>query len=568
MEYRQSQIVDVIGELNRNIYLPAIQREFVWDTKRIEKLFDSIMSGYPIGSLLFWKVKEENKDQWTVYEFIRDYNAEDPHNEIANLKGVNKDIFLVLDGQQRLTAFNIGLRGSYRYRRYRWRVCKLYLNLLKAPVPEEEDPEELAYGFELRESENTDKGLDELWYPVGRILDFEDAEEAKEDIKQRIDKLPEEMKSTANKLIGRLHNRIHTAKTINFYEENTQYYDKVLNIFVRANSAGKMLEYSDLLLSTATAKWEHLDARKEVQEFTDDINDIGPKFNFGKDFVLKGCLYLTEDLPIRYKVSNFTSANLIKIENNWNDIKTYISTTVRLISTYGLSEKNLVSPLSILPISYFLMKKGSPNFDKLTDDIGLRIQGQIRDWLVIALLKNAFGSASDNKLKNIRDVLNTLDSFDSFPTQAINKELNIESSFSDAEIEDSLSYSYQGRYTFLLLSLLQPEAAWKPYAFHEDHIFPKSEFTTARLQNRGYDKAKIGEYQKYYNSVLNLQLLSDADNLAKSSMPYDEWIRSRDQKYRERNLIPEIEDYSMDSFLTFIDKRKALLYSRLKEKKY
>ena len=40
--------------------LPAIQREFVWPTDRIERLFDSLMRDYPIGSFLFWEVQSEN----------------------------------------------------------------------------------------------------------------------------------------------------------------------------------------------------------------------------------------------------------------------------------------------------------------------------------------------------------------------------------------------------------------------------------------------------------------------------------------------------------------------------
>jgi uncharacterized protein with ParB-like and HNH nuclease domain len=36
--------------------LPAIQREFVWDTGQVARLFDSLLRGYPIGSFLFWKV--------------------------------------------------------------------------------------------------------------------------------------------------------------------------------------------------------------------------------------------------------------------------------------------------------------------------------------------------------------------------------------------------------------------------------------------------------------------------------------------------------------------------------
>jgi hypothetical protein len=71
-----------------------------------------------------------------------------------------------------------------------------------------------------------------------------------------------------------------------------------------------------LLLATATAKWETLDARNEIHEFTDSLNKTGTGYAFGKDFVLKASLYLTEDLPVQYKVKNFSRPNLLKIEAN------------------------------------------------------------------------------------------------------------------------------------------------------------------------------------------------------------------------------------------------------------
>ena len=40
MEYRPIRIVDVISDINKDYYLPAVQREFVWEPARIEKLFD------------------------------------------------------------------------------------------------------------------------------------------------------------------------------------------------------------------------------------------------------------------------------------------------------------------------------------------------------------------------------------------------------------------------------------------------------------------------------------------------------------------------------------------------
>ena len=44
----------VLGIKNNEYVLPVIQREMVWDYEQIEQLFDSIMSGYPFGSMLFW----------------------------------------------------------------------------------------------------------------------------------------------------------------------------------------------------------------------------------------------------------------------------------------------------------------------------------------------------------------------------------------------------------------------------------------------------------------------------------------------------------------------------------
>lgn len=64
------------------------------------------------------------------------------------------------------------------------------------------------------------------------------------------------------------------------------------------------------MLATVTAKWETLDARSEIHHFTDSLNEIGTGYNFGKDFVLKACLYLSEGLPIQYQVKNFTRKNL------------------------------------------------------------------------------------------------------------------------------------------------------------------------------------------------------------------------------------------------------------------
>ncbi len=565
MEYIPVRISDIIRQVNHDIYLPAIQRELVWGTDRIERLFDSIMADFPIGSFLFWRLEQKNKDEWPVYEFIRDFDGESPHSPPANLTGIAKDITLVLDGQQRITSLFLGLRGSYRYFYYRWRKTRLYLNLLKPPTPNEDNPEELTYGFDFRESDGSDDGKPQLWYLVGRILEFEDAEDAKADMKPRLAALPEDQRENANKLIGRLHNRIHTTLVGNYYQEKSQDYDKVLQIFVRANSAGQPLEYSDLLLATATAKWETLDARSEIHNFTDSLNQIGNGYTFGKDFVLKACLYLSERLPIQYRVKNFTRKNLRTIEANWEAIKEYLSVTVRLISRFGFTAKNVVAPLALLPIAFYLMKRDNTSFDTSSQAEDALAQIAIRKWFIFSTLKNAFGGSSDTTLTRLRELLNTCGPTTPFPADNLYKSLGIEPSLNEAEIDRVLEYGYQGRYTNLALSLLYPDRDWKDAVFHEDHIFPQSEFQVRALKKRGYDDDKVQSYLARYNILPNLQLLTDSENLSKNATPFEEWIQTRDVEFRKRHLIPDLPTYGFDTFREFFAARAALIRESLKK---
>ncbi|MEQ9190974.1 MAG: DUF262 domain-containing protein [Alphaproteobacteria bacterium] len=564
MEYIPIRVSDIVRHVNRDWYLPSIQRELVWKTDRIERLFDSIMADFPIGSFLFWKLEQKNKDEWPVYEFVREYDEEDPHNSLANMAGIQKDITLVLDGQQRITSLFVGLRGSYRYFYYRWRKTRLHLNLLKEPVPNDENPEELTYEFSFRENAESSGERQEFWYPVGHILDFEDAEDVKSDMREALVGFTDAQKDNANKLLGRLHNRIHTTLIGNYYEEKSQDYDKVLQVFVRANSAGQPLEYSDLLLATATAKWETLDARSEIHNFTDSLNETGTGYKLGKDFVLKACLYLCEALPIQYKVKNFTKTNLLIIESNWESIKDALACTVRLISRFGFHSKNVVAPLALLPIAFYLLKRGNPNFDTSSNIDDAEAQVAIRKWFVFSTLKNAFGGSSDTTLTRLREILKGYESDAPFPADELSISLEIEPSLSEAEIDRVLEFQYQGRYTNLVLSLLYPDRDWKDAVFHQDHIFPQSEFAIRPLRKRGYDDAQVQQYLSGFNTLQNLQLLTGSENMYKNATPFDEWLKTRDATFRSRHLIPDLPSYGFDHFVEFSKARTELIVSTLK----
>jgi len=569
MSYVSKTISETITDyLNRNTFLPAIQREYVWSTDSIEKLFDSIMCGYPISSFLFWKIREERKNDWIAYSFLNDFDKSDPHNDVANLAGVNQDIYLVLDGQQRLTSILIGLKGSYKFFYYRWYKTKLYLNLLKKPS-NNDNPEELTYQFSFRENANPNPKdpNPQFWYLVGNILDFNSASQARQDIREKLQAqtISDELRENAVVIIEELHSRLFTERFINYYEEKSQEYDKVVEIFIRTNTGGTKLEYSDILLSTATAKWKTLNAREEIHSFTDDINSTGNGYNFGKDFVIKGCLYLTDNLPIQYKVSNFTKTNLELIEDNWDKIQESIQSSIKLVSRFGFNDKNLVAKLALLPIALYLKKLNNPRLLTSSEVNDINNQISIQKWLVLVMLKSAFGSSTDTTLKSIQEIILAQTDFKTFPHAEINQKLGIQSSFTDEEIENILTYNYGTKYAYLVLSLLYPNRDWKDCSFSEDHIYPKSEFTYAKLKKRGYAHELIIEYQKHFNSIVNLQLLDETENKEKSATAFDVWISNRDVNFKTRHSIPEIDSYEFDNFLEFISHRRDIFIKKLKE---
>ena len=67
------------------------------------------MRGYPIGSFLFWQIDPQHLDDFRFYRFMDKYHQRDyRHDEPIELVG-NHNTIAILDGQQRLTALNIGL---------------------------------------------------------------------------------------------------------------------------------------------------------------------------------------------------------------------------------------------------------------------------------------------------------------------------------------------------------------------------------------------------------------------------------------------------------------------------
>ncbi|SDM11156.1 Uncharacterized conserved protein, contains ParB-like and HNH nuclease domains [Catalinimonas alkaloidigena] len=570
-------IKDAITRIQkRKFVLPSIQREFVWNPDQIEQLFDSLMREYPISTFLLWKVDKSRIQDFQFYEFLKDYHEKNAtHNSKADLSA-DEDVIAILDGQQRLTSLYIALRGSYAKKipYYRWDSPhafpkrKLYLNLLR---PAEEM--EMEYDFQFLTSDEAKARDGYWWFEVGQILDFDDISKTMQFL--MLQGLMDtsiylvEQTSYALNTLTKLFNIIHQKGTLSYFQEEGEALDKVLQIFIRINSGGTKLSYSDLLLSVATAQWREKDAREEIHRFVDEINGIGDGFNFTKDFVLKSCLVLGDFNDVRFKVDNFTKKNMMHIEERWDVISDAIRNAITLIAGFGFNRDNLTSTNAVIPIAYYLMHN-ERDASFLSAGVYADDRKQIRHWLVRTLLKRVFSGTPDALYPTFRNLIK--EHLGAFPLAQIierYKGTNKTIVFTEDDIENLLEIEYGSSLAYSALTLLYPGLNLS-VRYHQDHVHPQRFFTDHKLRSQGIDDPNEREaYRQRFNHLPNLQLLPASENTEKNGKMLQEWLNEKypatyeQRDFMRQHLFPDEVSLTFDNFVAFYEARKALLKAHL-----
>ncbi|WQX37199.1 DUF262 domain-containing protein [Helicobacter pylori] len=409
--FLDKSIKDVVDGLNVRYFLPDIQREYMWlknaDEKKIEQLFDSILRGYPIGSFLFWKLQKEDiaksdeqdsdKLNFQLYQFITNYDERKPHNEKIRIEEIRRDdLYIVLDGQQRLTSLYIGLKGTRTLKKKNaktnnpnaYEEKRLYLNL--KCQPNMDNPEDnYQFEFHAKTPENDKK---HWWFKVGDILELKNVVSYTRE---------HNLGGEESALLENLKNAFCTEKLISYFEETEKNLNKVLNIFIRVNSGGVKLSYSDLLMSILTASFSS-NIREKMNELVDTLKDKGFP-NVGKDQVLKTCLLLIGK-DTTFELKNFNKKNIKEIEENWEKITESIYNAAKLLENFGYAGYlGSAYILSSLAYFYFLNSKMNENDQK-----------QALKFVRNAQITSYFTPSTDTKLNNIANSMKDAQTFESF----------------------------------------------------------------------------------------------------------------------------------------------------------
>ena len=534
MPFNDTTVHEALQAINGNEYvLPAIQREFVWSAERICQLFDSLMQGYPVGQLLFWQIEPENASSYRFYGVMREYHERDHFrcDEVVPREG--RTLMGILDGQQRLTALNIGLQGSLSTKKawYRWSSDhafpkrKLFLNIT---APNRTGADGAVYDFRFLEEVGEADRPEGAWFPVHEIMKMTPGVPMLTWVQSQ--GLEGDELTLAFERLSRLHQVVHTEKPLAFFVEKSQDLDRVLQIFIRVNRQGMALSYSDLLLSIATAQWTERDARDEVHSVVDDMNKIDPGFGFSKDFVLKAGLMLLDIASVGFKVDNFDRENMARLEAKWDDVREALLLTVRLVASMGFSRDTLRADSALLPIAYYVFKRGLDE-RYLTSGAAQEDRSAIKGWLARSFLKasGVWGSGLDTLLTVLREEISNHGS-ERFPVREIERMMARRGralTFNDDEIEDLAAIAYGDKRVFPLLSLIYPFVDTRHYT-HIDHIYPRSRFTVAQLKRQGFERDEAERLHELVDQLPNLQLLEGGPNQEKGKVFPASWL----QEYR------------------------------------
>ena len=332
-----------------------------------------------------------------------------------------------------------------------------------------------------------------------------------------------------------------------------------------------MLSFSDLLMSIASANWTKLDARQEIKVVREEIRQYGsPNFNVSQDFILKSLLVLS-DVDVRFKIANFGKDNISIFENNWEKIRKSIVSSFKLLSSLGFNDTLIRAKNAVIPIAYYVL------INDLSEDIVKSTYSEddkkrISTWLTLSLLKGIFGGQSDSVLRTIRDVIKKSSCKNYFPlkeiVQVFKNSPDKNYSLDDEIIEGFLKEKYQSSMASLILYLLYPEVVMKlGQNIAQDHMHCKTNFIDENKFNSiGFSVNDIDfcKNEDNWNSVLNLQLLSELDNKSKGTTSLKQWAfdtkTTNKEMYLDDNTSLDIKDFKL-----FIDTRKKNIIKKIKE---
>ncbi len=513
--YRIPEIISDISE--EKFVLPVIQRPLVWEESKMELLFDTLLKGDSFGGIM---VIEEEKDSRPLFSF-RPFTKDGDviaSRLVTNLAQLQN---FVIDGQQRLQTFYIGLKGSISGK-------VLYFDLYSDYLTEFEFQfENDAKKLPKQSKENADRTVPEHnWYLASRLFtrlkDTNDDDQVSDEIVAAQGIADDNKKTHIRKNVKAFYKNVITSEILGISkviinkslteEVNRQ---KMVELFKRLNSGATVLSPFDLVASILKGfAWEMEGFLRETLEGYEDIG-------LTQDNLIK-LLFILQDNHTKEMASiegadaTFAVRSRERIKGTLKSLKDFLIHS-KLYDYYKNGNRSFI-PLFF--IAYHIFHKQIDNnavstfFDNY--DAGNTEYPIMKNWLSHSLVNGVFKSKGAGWIPYKTGIKKLLDEIKKHKNQAfpINQLFQVYVTHPlvftrnyDSNNLDQLDYSF--------VYYLMYDKAKTVRVNDVDHIMPKS-----ILEALNYDPVKI-------NSIKNYQLIDYGTNRGeKNAKPFAVWVNN------------------------------------------
>lgn len=538
------------------LLLPSIQRSFVWSPKQMAQLFDSLMRGYPIGTMLIWQTKPSDHPAVHFHQLHKNYDGSKAHGAPFHPNKA-KGLYAVLDGQQRMTALNVGVRGSLRGS-VAAPARTLHIDL--GYDDESAGSEGNRYLFEFSANHPSSDGV---WLPVNQARGVGTGAA---ELKAVLEANHIDVTAAHKRVLRRLVQVLNHDPVLSFQVEASNDLDRVLHIFARTNMGGTKLSYVDLLVSTATAKMRKLDPSTAFPVLKHELAALG--FDITVDRIVKASLVLIGlDEPKFHVEKLLKQSNMKRLEDNWDKIASALKVAARLLRSFGLTGRTLTAENVIIPVASYAYIRGLAS-TYVDADHWQKDRERVRAFVARTLLQRGYWTGAVDPVLVTAHRTIAKAKGKTFPLNEIETALKeIKRIDVRKELLDELcNLDYGDRRSRPLLTLLFPHMPIVE-GTDKDHVFPISRFTNDKLALAGVPADKRELYKYRANRLPNLQLLGAADNKYKQAKLPADWLaqlgptaKARYAKQGVKRLPKEL-----DGFGAFWEKRCDVLREEIRE---
>ncbi len=513
------------------IKIPKFQRDFVWTTEQTASLLDSMIRGYPIGTFIFWKTRQEMRH----YRDIGNIKLrETPRGDAAHY---------VLDGQQRITSL-FAVRKGVRVTKEGEEIdyTKVCIDLSQDPESDERivvaEPPDGRPHITINELLNSNWGNLVKRFP------------------EHVDRL------------GEYHKRL-TAYDFSTIVIDDYPLDVACDVFTRINTGGTQLTLFEIMVAKTYDPERDFDLAREYDWLVDnkgaekDLEDAGYE-TIPTSTVLQ-CIaaYVSRQLR-RRDILRLDKTEFIE---SWPAVKDGIFTAVDYFRNQLLIpvSRLLPYPALLVPFTYFFIRNGGQPPTARQNQL-------LVQYFWWASLSQRFSSAVESKLAQDLERMDLILAGEAPNYKGEEIDVTIDGlrerwfSTGDAFCKAILClYAYEVPKSFASNGMVRLDNSWLKVAFSKNyhHFFPK-----AYLRRQGVDDALA-------NSILNITLVDDYLNKRKikGRAPSDymsEFARSNPAlaETMKRHLIDDMHSFGVweDDYERFLDRRGQKVLEELQER--